>query len=80
MTTELDLLKSIVLSCYNKKNVSGHVDSVIEDAVEFCNRIPPHRKDRLMLNGTLMNIGEIVGKGKILPSLRLLNRVGLESD
>lgn len=70
MPSELDQVKNILLSCCKKKNLKSHVNNVIEAAVEFSNQVRPDRKDRLFLNRTLLNIGEIVGDREDIPSLK----------
>lgn len=48
----------------------SHVNSVIQAAVEFSNRVRSDRKDRLLLNKILMDIGQIVGDREGIPSLK----------
>lgn len=68
-TSELDHVKNIVLSSRNKKSLFGHVNDLVESAVEFSRRIRPERKDRLVLNHMLMEIGQSVELGNI-PALK----------
>lgn len=58
------------MTCCNKKALLGHVNNVIESAVEFSNRVRSDRKDRQILNRTLIDIGQKVGDREDLPALK----------
>lgn len=58
------------MTCCSKMTLHGHVDSVIEAAVEFSNRVRPDRKDRLLVNKMLMSIGQVAGDRNDIPSLK----------
>jgi len=69
---ELNHIKNILLcSCHNK-SLLGHVDSLIGSAIEFNRRIRPDRRDRVLLNRMLMEVGQSVADHELdsLPALK----------
>lgn len=64
----MKLLKDTLLHSCHRKGFKNHVDSAIDAIVNFSKRVGPERKDRLMINKILIDIGENVDV-KHLPSL-----------
>lgn len=67
---EIDQLRNILMTSCTKRNYNSHVNNIVEAAVEFSNRVKADRKDRLMLNRTLLEVGLSISETENIPELK----------
>jgi len=67
---EIEQLRNIFMTACCKKNHHSHINNVIGAAVDFSGRIRADRKDRLLLNKTLIEVGLSVNDIENIPQLK----------
>ena len=67
---EIDQLRNILMTSSAKRNHNAHLNNVIESAVEFSGRVKADRKDRLMLNRILLQVGLSLSETNNIPELK----------
>jgi len=67
---EIDQIRNILMTSCTKRNHLSHVNNVIEATIEFNSRIKADRKDRLMLNRTLLEVGLNISQTDNIPELK----------